>query len=369
MGVVQNISNSSGLSSYSIAVYDSLELNPNNIAAFTDISHTTITINAFYNRFFGENSLNTYQHDDINFNGAMISVPLIRKKFNFSAAMLPYTYIDQRIQSQTQFGQNNVVNSLVLRGGLNRLHFSSAYKINNKLSIALGYEYIFGKISEEVLFKIDDAFDSELNLIFNNLFSASSFLGAVHYKTFDWMHNGLMFRSPGFGTVKRQADTESDQVNEEIKEDLNLPFELNLGAEFFLSGFLKAGLDIRYQNWQDGYQIEGSKIPGYNDYFRIAGGIQTRATERRFARFSETVSYKAGIFYGELSTLNNGEKVNELGGSVGVTMPIQRFRSQFSLTFFASNRGDLSKNKLEELIFGLGISITANELWFTNIDD
>ena len=205
--------------------------------------------------------------------------------------------------------------------------------------------------------------------MFKNLFSANSFVTSFHYKALNWMHTGLMFRTPGFGSVTRKGDTDSEEVNNDIKEDLSLPFELNLGADFFLSGVFKAGLDVTYQNWANGYKIDDNKIPGHHDYLRIAAGLQTKSTDRRFARFSETVSYKAGLFYGELSTENNGEKVSELGGSLGVTMPIQRFRSQLSLSLFASQRGDLSKNKLQELIIGFGLSITANELWFTNLDD
>ena len=63
------------------------------------------------------------------------------------------------------------------------------------------------------------------------------------------------------------------------------------------------------------------------------------------------------------------KEVNEIGLSFGITLPIQRFRSKIDLAGFISKRGDLKTNALEETIVGLKFSISANELWFVNLED
>ena len=128
-------------------------------------------------------------------------------------------------------------------------------------------------------------------------------------------------------------------------------------------------MDFVLQDWKNGYEIDNKNIDRHSTYYHIGFGFENRGSDRKFVKYSEQIDYRIGGFFSQLSHYYNKNKVNEIGLSLGMSLPLIKFRSKIDLSGFIAKRGDLTKNVLQEIIVGFGFSISANELWFVNIDD
>lgn len=355
--------------SYEIAYSDSVQLNSMNFSTWTNISQTTFSLNLGYNAYWGENRIEKSFIDNANFNGVLLAIPIKQKKLIFGAVLMPFTSIEQRIVNEsTQIGEKITENSYI-NGGASKLSFNLAYKVMDNLSIGLGYEYTFGKITEEVQIDIDDDLNSSLHLSSENQIFGNGILLSLFATPFQDLNVGLSIRPPALGEITKSAESPSDALNGEEVFDLTLPTELNFGFEYALNQSYSVGMDLNWQDWKNGYKIDGVKVDQHETYYHIGFGFEKKGSGRKFVKYGSQIDLRIGGFYNQLSSLNNANKVNEIGFSVGLSLPIQRFRSKIDLAGFISRRGNLSKNKLEETIVGFSFSISTNELWFVNLED
>jgi len=354
---------------FSIALRDSLQINFRNFSTSTDISRATFTINAGYNAIWGDNNISKNFIDDANFSGAFLGIPLMEKKMSLVASVTPYTSLEQRIENRTTFEGQPVVENLVVRGGIARTNLNLAYKFSDQLSVAAGYEFTFGRISEDIVYDIEDDLDSQVEFSYDNQVRGQGILLSAYYRPFDRLHLGFAVRPPVLGTFSRMGNTGSNELDLEKEVDLLLPAEYSLGLVYELSEFYALGTDMIYQGWKKGYELDNQSVSNHNDYFRLGVGLERKATDRRFVNYGEQISYRAGLYYSALAQTFNNKTVNEYGFSVGVSLPVQRFRSKVDIALIAGRRGDAGAVGLEETFLGIGFSISANETWFVNIED
>jgi len=355
--------------SFEIAHMDSLHLNLRNFATMTNISQTTFSFNLGYNAIWAENRVEKTFFDFANFQGVSLAIPLQQKIFALGFGIHPYTSIEQRVQSTSTIDGDAISQNVFVRGGLGKANFNLAYKFSDNLSVGLGYEYTFGKISEQVVIDVEDNISSEIEFKYDNKLYGNGLVLSLIGSPLENVNIGVMTRTPVFGKITQTGETLADALNSDKEFDVELPSEYNIGIEYLLSPTYIVGLDFIYQDWEKGYLVDDKKIAQHNSYYHIGAGVEKKGSERRFVKYSEQIDYRLGVFYSELAHLNNNEKVNEYGISAGLSLPIQKFQSKIDLAGFIAKRGNLSKNILEEIIFGFGISINANELWFVNIED
>ena len=159
-------------------------------------------------------------------------------------------------------------------------------------------------------------------------------------------------------------------VEKTIEEyrDLRLPLAAALGMAIKFSSRFMIGGDIDYQNWQDGYELNGQRIPGIQNSFRIGAGLERGPTSDRFASYFQKMTLRAGAFYGQLNNLSDGNPVNEYGLTFGLGLPIIVNRNQIDISAEVGQRGDVNLNFIEEMFFRIGFSVSTNELWFVQQD-
>ena len=355
--------------SYETAHADSLQLNIKNYATWTDISRTTFSINTSYNAIFGENRVETSFIEKANFQGFLLGIPIIKKQFTFGFGLQPFTSIEHRILNTINQNGYDISENIYLDGGLSKTNFNFAYKFNDQFSLALGYEYTFGRVDRKVKSSIDTPVGSDIEFDFENRFAGHGIILSLFYNPLPNLNTGLMLKPAVNGTITKSGNSVSDALNKEEFLDTTIPTEINLGLEYFLSDIYSVGVDLTYQDWKNGFDISGNNINNYNTYYYLGLGFERKGNSRRFIKYLEQIDYRAGLFYSQLAHLNNGESVNEIGLSAGLSLPIQRFQSKIDLAGFISQRGDLKKNALQETIVGIRFSVSATEIWFVNLED
>jgi len=355
--------------SYEIAHADSLQLNIKNFATWTDISRTTISLNTGYSAVFGENRVEKTYIEKANFQGLHIGIPIKKKELTFGFGLQPFTSIEHRVLNTFNESGYDVSENVNISGGLSKMNFNLAYKYSDQLSFGLGYEFTFGRIDHEVKSTINTPVSSEIEFDFQNQFAGHGYIVSVFANPLPNLNTGLMIRPAIKGKLTKNGNSISDALNAEEILDTTIPTEINLGLEYILSDIYSVGVDITYQDWKNGFDIDGNTIDNYNTYYYLGLGLERKGSTRRFVKYLEQIDYRAGFFYSQLAHLNNNESVNEIGFSGGFSLPIQRFRSKIDLAGFVSQRGELSKNALQETIVGIRFSISATETWFVNLED
>ncbi|MCB9057675.1 MAG: hypothetical protein H6627_03855 [Calditrichae bacterium] len=355
--------------SYEVAHLDSVQVNMSNIASATDISYTTFSFNIGYNGIWGENRQQKTFIDHANFQGGRLAIPVMKKSLIFVMGLQPLTSIEQRLSSSLQSDTTDVTENLFIRGGLSRANFNFAYKLLPNLSVGLGYEYTFGKVSENVVVNIADDLDSEIDMVYDNKVYGNGLVFSIHSNPIENLNIGFVFRSPVLGELTKTGETLSDVLNADVTKDITLPAQINFGLEYKINNDYALGMDLIFQDWKNGYKIDDKTIAQHNTYYHIGAGFESKGSDRKFVKYSEQIDYRMGAYYNQLAQLYNNKSVNEMGLTLGMSLPIDKFRSKIDLSAFIAKRGDLGKNVLEETILGLGFSISANELWFVNIED
>jgi hypothetical protein len=358
-----------GLSrSYEIAHLDSVQLNSRNFATATSIQRTILSINLKYNAFWDENKIEKSYFDNVNLLSATLGID-IGKRLVLTAGLQPYTSIEQILNKNSVSDSIGIDENFYITGGLSRAYLNFAYKVSDQVSVGLGYEYTFGKISEQIALQIDDALGSTIRYSYDNKISGSGLVASLFVSPLPKFHVGLMVRGPVSAELIRSGNTPSTQLNEDRIFDISLPTEINFGVEYNLTDKYSIGADLIYQDWKNGYKVEDKKIDQHNTYYHIGAGLEVKGSRRQFVKYGEQIDYRAGFFYSQLAHMNNYKQVSEIGFSLGLSLPIQRFRSKIDLAGYIAKRGDLNKNNLQEIIVGFGLSISASELWFVNIED
>jgi len=370
LGILKLPYSGSGIArSYEIAHADSLVLNFRNFSTWTAIPRTTMTINTQYEAFFEKNETATQVVQNGNFSGANLAIPLMLNKLVFGAGIEPYTSIEQRFMNLSTVDGSDVTENVFILGGLSRTHLMFAYKPTPATSVGIGYEYTFGEIADKVVTEIADNFSSKISYEYQRQYNGHGLILGAHAMPLEKLAIGIMYRPSIRLNYSLEGITPSDALNVVEEKKVDLPAELNLGLEYSLSSKYSAGLDLIYQDWKSGYKLSGKKVPDGKAYLHLGFGLEKKGSSRRFIKYGDQIDYRVGFFYSQLAHRNNRNAVFEYGFSTGLSLPIQRFRSKFSLYSTVSKRGSVSTNALQEWVVKVGLTISANELWFVNLDD
>ncbi len=373
VGILNQPYSASGLArSYAGARSDSLQLNFLNYALWTNISRTTYSVRGhavLANSKDGQNNNNF--HRDMNFQGAMLAFPILPKKLIAGAGIQPFTSIDQRIEGQFSQSDIELDKSLYIAGGLNRILLNMAYRIKKDLSLSAGYEYTFGEITDK--YRLLNAGTTISNIQFNyayRFYGHGAVLAAAYNYNDKW-NLGTVYRHPVHLEGRLEAiDTNSEFLeNKDTKADYTLPAQYIFGAEYLFSRRWALGMDVIYQDWENGFLVNNQSKKGFAKHYRVGVGAERATSPKIFTDLKDKMEYRFGLFAGNINYKSAGNSVNEYGLSLGFSLPIKRFRSRFDFATRIGIRGSTDANQYEENFAEMSITISANELWFVNIQD
>ncbi len=372
LGNIQLPYSSSGLaSSYEVAKSDSVQLNFRNFATWTNISRTTFSWNLGYNGYLGKNKTEKYYFDNANFAGVFLAIPLQPRKLILGVGLQPFTSVEQRLENKSKQIGEDISENIYINGGISKANINLVYKPIENYSFGIGYEFTFGKLTENVLFNIDDNLGSSVSLKSESQVAGNGIILSFFGTPVENFNFGIVVRPTVLGQITRSAESTSDFLNKERVLEMEIPAEYNLGLEYSFNPTYSLGMDLVWQDWKNGYKIDNKKVGNHELFYHLGFGLERKGSSRKFVKYIQQIDLRLGGFYNQLSTYNDLDrnKVNEVGITAGISLPIQRFKSKIDFAGFISKRGNLSKNFLEETIVGFSFSISANELWFVNLVD
>jgi len=369
LGLLQTNYSAGGMGrSYEMASSDSLQINYMNFALWADFSRTAYSVKGGYKAAFGEDGIrNRYFNDVAGFENGFILIPIMKKELVFGAGLMPYTYIEQRLRTTST---DSIARELLLKGGLSKAVLNFSYRAFTNMGIGLGLEYNFGSLQKNFRLENNQELTAPLKLNYDYRFYGFNMVGSAFYRPLNRLTLGLSFRPAFTLKVRIDPNTVSEEVNKSTLTSLTLPAQWNGGAEYRLNKRLVTGLDVLYQDWQNGYRLSsGQTDPYQSKYFRIGAGLERRPSPKLFTNFPERLDYRVGFFYSRLSQKSRENFIPEYGFSFGCSFPLQRFRSRIDFAGVVGRRGNLDNNRYQETFVNFGISINAIETWFVNVED
>lgn len=359
-----------GRGGFAMAFPDSLTLNQMNYALWSFIPRTTFSLSASYQGLKSESETNSISSYDGTFLGGYLAIPIIRRKMAIGFGVIPKSINNQGFFIKDVGIGAKADQTLKVKGTLSEVQVIASYAPVENLSIGFFTYYILGKITDMTRIEYTDR--SYQDVIIENqyhFYGLGPSIGlSVFYKMTPWLSVGARYKFPTKMEVYAQQVSITTEKTIEKFQEVTFPANLTLGFSFQPLERWVLGADVDYVNWNGGYLFDGVPVRDMNDNFRIGMGIERLSSRRRLVSYADRMTYRAGVFYGQLNFLANDQPVDEYGISLGFGFPISQASSRLDIALQAGKRGDLSINGLSEMFFRLNFSLSANELWFVRED-
>jgi long-subunit fatty acid transport protein len=307
----------------------------------------------------------------------------VTKWWRASMGIMPYSNVGYEMQGDqivTHIGQ--VVSIYKGSGGLNKAYIGSAFSPVKNLSVGFNMSYIFGNIVKERAMTFPDS-----GYFLNTMARSSARLnkvnfdaGLIYRKT---MKEGRFFQVGLTYRPTQTVDGQSEKIVytyaynyakllEEVKDTVSFDSGSNgevilpasIGAGFMLGSTNRwfATADVNYQKWSE-FRYLGNN-PGMKDNLRISLGGQFRPSAVDIGKYYERINYRAGFRFEQSYLEIQNTRINDIGISFGVGLPMKKSRSTINIAVELGTQGTTDNGLIKENYMRLTIGSALQERWF-----
>ncbi len=358
-------------------------INTKNIASITERDTLAFMLD------FGLNIKNYYikdantksAHNTANINNMTITLPIYRK----SAVLLgiqPYSSVGYKFETKetnpdlvVEYG--DIAYRKYGNGSISEVFLGYAANVTKNVSVGVQGIYYFGDLTKhsDITFNSDASIrEIETGWNFKPTGLAAEF-GMQYFKDFDGDYKltvGGTYRmkSKLRGNHLRYSYAYDAAVTDTITYDkhnfhLSIPGKISLGASLRKGEKWMVGFDYEHQDWSKANFREtpglGYSSQAENSYRLGFEYIPNRYDIRYYYR---RVSYRVGAYYNQSYVKFNGQSVNCMGVTLGVSLPVFRWNNSFNLAVDFGQRGKTGNNLVRERYVNFIISLNLYDIWF-----
>lgn len=322
------------------------------------------------------------------------------KWWKTSVGILPYSSVNYE-SAQTHrdpLTLSDVKTIYAGHGGVAQIYWGNAFNIGSRLSVGFNLNYLYGSIVRAITYDFlgsDTTYmvDSrrQKSTYVNNLVADLGLQYQLPVGPNYTLRMGVTARLPrdmklqdqslaytyfASGAAEYYFDTvfPVPGVSDTYESDLHQPLSVGLGLALERNDLWQVALDGYYAPYSGmkyeengNYNIFGTSALRYADNYRIALGGEWKG-DMNAASYWSRIGISAGLYYnsGRLAIeLADGTaySLNEVGGGMGITLPMRKGKSALTLSLAYSSFGNISL--LRRDIFTMGISIGSCERWFS----
>ncbi|CAN5777220.1 membrane protein [soil metagenome] len=334
------------------------------------------------------NQSQTQTVGDANLGYLALALP-INRRWSAVLGLRSFSNVDYQNYSLQPVENNNgaqVVKSYEGQGGLSEAFFGHGVKIAKGLSVGATGSFIFGNIFNDAGTLLTNANDPTLGgerTVFSTrtTYADLMFKGGAHYrhsfkdKVFLSLGGVYGLQSDLSGTrrtVLHRRNAASDALMEEtvledsIQGHVHIPQTLSVGLGLDNGKNWVIGLDFSAQNMSQFRSFEGRQDLG--DTYRVGLGGEITPDMMSTDSFLKRVTYRLGFNYGRTPWLIDGNALDDMSFSWGVSLPAGRMsalqRSFLNLGFTVGQRGSLGSNSIRETYARFQVGLALNNRWF-----
>lgn len=357
---------------------DSIHLNLDNPASYSNLKLTTFTVGGTYNSTTLKNSSASEKAERVTFDYLAVGLPM--GKLGVAFGLIPYSSVGYKVEniSAVEGGQSS---RDYATGGMNKAFLGASYKIAPNFTVGANVDYNFGRIETTNLQYVNGVATGSRELNRADLSGVNFNFGAMYQRKLNKklnLYSSLSYRlesklasdntrnvgavsfSSGFDFAVIQAADE-----EVFEKTLTLPSEVKFGFGIGESKKWLVGVQIisasqgdlvntynesprvSYENAMK-YSIGGYFIPNYNS----------------FTSYTKRIVYRAGLKYEQTGLVMDSESIKDRGVSVGFGLPVTGSFSNVNLGFEFGKRGTTSGSLIEENYAKISIGLSLNDKWF-----
>ena len=223
----------------------------------------------------------------------------------------------------------NTGNELTVRGVTGKFGLQYEQKLGDKLSMIVGATYRLGSkvrgYSSDYRYAVQSSVTDTLHLSVDTLQNA-----------------GLRFGDElGIGISIKGGDKWSAEFN------------------YVRSDWSSTGMDSA-----TGFAVHGQSVftTTVSNSFRAGFEITPNRNDIRY--YLKRCAYRAGVYYDQAYYKLDGNNINSIGLTLGVTLPVFRWYNGISLGFDMGQRASNRDNMIRENYFTFNIGLNIHDIWF-----
>ena len=334
-----------------------------------------------------------------NMNYLITSFPILPPKrigettrWTTSIGLMPLTSVKYKLAYTAPIDNSTEIANVTEEGsgGLTTLFWSNGVRISNDFSVGARINYIFSSVvtsyknqlpvtASPIAYFVtveEQTYVRDWGLTLAGSFSKDS-IGSKNYRV---SVGGTMSLGSDLGATRTiqfyranslGANLEGDTLAE-IKGTLHLPATLTIGASLARGLRWSVGGEFTYQDWST-FKSFDAEDEGMEQSWRFAFGGEWTPDPVSAENYFKRITYRLGINYEKTPYLAPfasadavspvvSQPVYDYGATFGLSLPAGRSSLDIALKY--GQRGDKTKNLLEERYFRVSFGITFNDNWF-----
>ncbi|MEL1240865.1 hypothetical protein [Flavobacterium flavipallidum] len=357
---------------------DSIHLNLDNPASYSNLKLTTFTVGGTYNMTNLKNDSGSEKAKRTTFDYLAVGLPM--GKLGVSFGLIPYSSVGYKINSISDVEGDNSSRDYG-SGGMNKAFFGASYKLLPNLNLGANVDYNFGRIETTNLTfangvgtgsrEINRADLSGVNFNFGAMYQAKLNKKLRLYSSLSYKLEGKLAsdntRNLSVVTTTNGIDFSAIDSAEEEKfpEKLTLPSELKFGlgigqskkwlvgaqvisaSQGDLANSYNTASDVSYEKAMK-YSLGGYFIPNYSS----------------FTSYFKRIVYRAGLKYEETGLVVKSQSIKDKGLSLGLGLPITGSFSNVNIGVELGKRGTTAAGLVQENYLKLSVGLSFNDRWF-----
>lgn len=270
-------------------------------------------------------------------------------------------------------------------GGLNQVFIGNAFRLGDRFAVGANVNYVFGDSkSTTTLTYPDSTYLISSRRSRDVMISSFMFDYGLQYQ--QPLGNGLAFSAgvtynqkvnlKGSQTIylrsleatEDNTSTSAEYVIDTIFWDKNndarftMPQGFGVGVALHKSNRWTVAADFNWDQWS------AFRRNGVNDSlqnaWRVAVGGEYIPTSSTVSNYWTKVTYRLGGFYEQTYLNINGQSINNIGVTGGMTFPLPRSLSRANLALEVGKCGTKSANLIQDNYVKLTIGVSIYERWF-----
>lgn len=359
-------------------VSDSIHLNLQNPAAFSDLKLTTFTAGMTVNSTtFNTEALASESFKNTTVDYIAVGIPT--KVGGFGAGLKPFSAVGYRLEERIE---NQKISIFQGRGGLNTVYLSWGKKVFKNFSIGATANYNFGESENKTLLFLSNTEYGSRDVNQINYGGASFNFSAMYDITFNENYN---FRF--LGALRPESPINTDQNrrvatitigssgNENVQDEFNLPTSstsIKLAEQYTYGVSLGKKL-----NWQIGLEYRQTGASNFDilTFNTTNNLVYTEARSLRIGGFYvprydhptnvfRRWTYRFGFRLEETGMRLNNQDISEYGITFGIGIPSGRYFTNANIGVEYGSRGTTSSGLVQENFLSMFLSFSFNDKWF-----
>ena len=365
-GVLENFSSSRavGMGNAGLALPDSSTLNFSNPALLLDLRRTRISVGGFLAR----HDMRDHNADDLDDWGQVeyfgIGFPL-KNGLVIAGFFSPFSRVDFQYGWSGELGGVPYFESYQGTGGISRAALNLAWAVHPRFRVGGSAYFLWGEVNE----------------VRGSYFEASGYLDAEFVTTKQWRAFsgafGIRWQPAQDLTVgffyqpenPIHLDQSFSYTNEDstiaTEKEYRLPMQLGLGFSYRIAPRWLSSVAAHYASWAD---LEAADLPagpsGYRNAYALGGGLEWEPGSWNADHFFRRLSYRVGAGWASDYVLSENSVLHAYSLTLGWSYPFHEARDRFDFSIEITQRGNLSENGGQELIYKLRLGLNFGETWF-----